>query len=113
MAAIRFLYVTAPDEAAARKIADGLIEARLAACVNIIPGMRSVYRWEGKIESANELVLIVKTTAAAASAARDLIRKLHPYELPCVVALAADEDGSNADFLAWISREVGWPSSQS
>lgn len=106
MPAVSFLYVTAPDETAAAKLADGLVEARLAACVNIIPGMRSVYRWEGQIESANELVLIVKTTAEAAPAARDLIRRLHPYELPSIVAFDAASAASNPDFLAWIAGET-------
>lgn len=103
--AATFLYVTAPDEAAAGKLADALVEARLAACVNIIPGMRSVYRWEGRIESASELVLIVKTTASAAPKARDLIRRLHPYEMPSIVAFDASSAGSNPDFLAWIASE--------
>lgn len=106
MPAVSFLYVTAPDETTAAKLAEGLVEARLAACVNIIPGMRSVYRWEGRIESANELVLIVKTTADTAPAARDLIRRLHPYELPSIVAFEASSGASNPDFLAWIVGET-------
>lgn len=104
MAEISFLYVTAPDETAAAKLADGLIEARLAACVNIIPGMRSVYRWEGRVESANELVLIVKTTRAEAQAACDLVRRLHPYETPAIVAFEAAKAGSNPAFLSWIDE---------
>ncbi|MEX0643738.1 MAG: divalent-cation tolerance protein CutA [Parvularculaceae bacterium] len=106
MAKINFLYTTAPDAKSADEIARALIERRLAACVNVIPGMTSTYRWKGKIEATAEIVLIVKTTAAVAPAARDLILELHPYDTPCVVALPILESASNQAFLDWIAAET-------
>lgn len=106
MAKINFLYTTAPDAATAEKIARALIERRLAACVNVIPGMISTYRWEGRIETGAEVVLIIKTTAAAAPAARELVLALHPHETPCVVALPIVEDASSRAFLDWIAAET-------
>lgn len=106
MTKILLLYVTAPDAASADEIAAALIESRLAACVNIIPGMRSLYRWQGAVEAAEEYVLVVKTTAEAAGEARALICDRHPYETPCVLALEARAEGSNPAFLDWIARET-------
>ncbi len=107
MTNINFLYTTAPDAATADRIARALIEKRLAACINAIPGMISTYRWKGNVEAADEVVLIVKTTAAAARDARDLICALHPYETPCVVALPVAADVSSKAFLDWIAAETG------
>jgi periplasmic divalent cation tolerance protein len=106
MAEFVLLYATAPDAKLAESIAAELVEARAAACVNIIPGMRSVYRWRGKIESADEVVLIVKTTMAAAERARALILERHPYENPAVLGLPLDADCSSAAFLDWIAEET-------
>lgn len=102
MDAITFLYSTAPDEAVATAMAEVLVETGAAACVNIIPGMRSVYRWKGKVEAATETVLIVKTTAAAARRAVDLLRERHPYETPAIVSLAVDEALSSKEYCGWI-----------
>jgi len=88
----------------ALKMAHALVERRLAACVNIVPGMESVYRWQGKVETAQEWLLIVKTTAAAFGLVRDAIAELHSYELPeCV--LVSIEDGSPA-YLQWIAESI-------
>ena len=103
---VLLLYVTAPDIDAAEALGDALIEARLAACVNILPGVRARYRWEGKIETAQECVMIVKTTKANAGAARDLIVERHPYETPAVLALPTDAAHSNAAFAQWIREET-------
>ncbi len=107
MAEIVFLYTTAPDAETARRIAHALVEARLAACANIIPGMRSVYRWKGAIETAEEVVAIFKTTAEQAALASSMILRLHPYETPSVVSLPVGEAGSNPAYLAWIAETVG------
>lgn len=104
MDAITFLYSTAPDEAVATAMAEALVETGAAACVNIIPGMRSVYRWKGKVEAATETVLIVKTTAAAARRAIDLICERHPYETPAIVSLAVDEALSSKEYCGWIRK---------
>ncbi|MBT8472544.1 MAG: divalent-cation tolerance protein CutA [Marinicaulis sp.] len=101
-----FLYVTAPDADVADQIAETVIADKCAACVNILPGMRSVYEWGGKVECAEECVLIVKTTAAAAPAARDAIINAHPFDTPCVAALPVDPAGSSTAFLDWICAET-------
>jgi periplasmic divalent cation tolerance protein len=75
------LYMTAPDAETAQRIAEALVEARLAACANIFPGMRSIYRWQGVIETAEEVAAIFKTAAALAEAACALIVRLHPSDL--------------------------------
>ncbi|GAB4520224.1 MAG: divalent-cation tolerance protein CutA [Amphiplicatus sp.] len=106
MTSIIFLYATAPDVDTARKLAAALVEKKLAACVNILGGSTSIYRWRGAVETAEEATLIVKTHECAASAARDLILRLHPYETPCVAALRVDPDASNPAFLEWIRMEA-------
>lgn len=103
MEPIVFLYVTAPDEAAAGRIAEALVEGRLAACVNILPRIRSVYRWEGAIERADETAMIVKTTAARADAARAIIQSRHSYETPVIAALVIDSGRSGEKFVRWIA----------
>lgn len=107
MSGIVFLYATAPDEATARHIGAALVNARLAACVNVLPAVWSVYRWNDAIESGNETSFLVKTTAEQAPAACAEILRLHPYETPCVAALPVDAMGSNAGYLDWIRRESG------
>jgi periplasmic divalent cation tolerance protein len=100
----RIVLTTAGSEDDARKIARYLVEQKLAACVNIIPHMESIYRWQNKVESAREWLLLIKTTAAAFPAVRDAIRALHSYELPeCL--LIAIEDGS-PEYLEWLAESV-------
>ena len=84
-----------------------LVQEKLVACANILAEMRSVYRWEGNVEIAAETPIILKTTAGSAAAARDRIVALHPHEVPCVVALPIETNGSNAGFLDWINDNVG------
>lgn len=109
MSEIVFLYATAPDRALAAKIAERLVESRAAACVNLLPGIESVYRWQGRVERAEEVALIVKTTAAAAGFARAEIRALHPYETPAIAAWPVSAAGADPDFLAWIRAETAPP----
>ncbi|WP_297057220.1 divalent-cation tolerance protein CutA [Thermosulfurimonas sp.] len=101
------LYVTAGSVREAEDLARGLLEKRLCACVNIFPGMRSFYWWEGRIESAEEAVLIVKTTPEKARAAREEIVKRHSYSCPCVLELPVA--GGHEPFLEWIERETTRP----
>lgn len=103
MTDIVFLYVTAPNAETAARIARTLIEEKRAACVNIHGEMRAVYAWEGRVEIQLETPMIVKTTAAAAAAAKDRIIALHPYDEPCVAALPVRRDGSSEPFLDWIA----------
>jgi periplasmic divalent cation tolerance protein len=88
----------------AEKIARYLVENRLAACVNVIPQVKSIYRWQGKLESAAEWLLLVKTTAERFPRVRDAIRGLHSYEVPECIVIPV-EDGS-ASYLHWIEDSV-------
>jgi periplasmic divalent cation tolerance protein len=100
----RIVLTTTGSEEEARKIARHLIENRLAACVNIIPQIESIYRWQGKVESSREWLLLAKTTQERFPAVRDAIRKLHSYDLPECVAINI-EDGSS-DYLQWLGDSV-------
>jgi periplasmic divalent cation tolerance protein len=101
---IRLLYATCATEDEARTIAEALVEARFAACCNLIPGMTSLYRWQGKIEQARECVLIVKTRADLVDRATDMIKMKHSYTVPCVLPIYVPE-GGNSDYLAWLRAE--------
>ena len=100
----RVVLVTAPDEAIAQKLARGLVEQRLAACVNLVGGVTSVYRWEGSVEESAEVLMVVKTTASKLSEAERWLLANHPFDVPEFVALtpAAVE----AKYLAWLVGEV-------
>jgi periplasmic divalent cation tolerance protein len=100
----RLVLSTAGSEEEARKIANALVEQKLAACVNIIPQIESIYRWQGKVESSREWLLLIKTSAEKFGAVRDAIRELHSYDLPECMALAID-DGSSA-YLGWIEDSL-------
>lgn len=93
-----------PDDASATRIADALVDERLAACVSILPGVRSVYRWQGRIEHAGEMLLLVKTSAGRADTLRERIVALHPYELPEVIMVEAD--GGLPAYLDWVATET-------
>ncbi len=101
---IRMLYITAGSRDEAKKIGRALVEARLAACANVIDGMESVYWWEGKLTEDREAVLIVKTRADLVDAVTARVKALHSYAVPCVVALPI-LDG-NPGFLAWVATET-------
>lgn len=94
-----------PDDASAARIAETLVDERLAACVNILPGVRSVYRWQGQVERADELLLLVKTSAQRADTLRERILALHPYELPEVIMV--EVDGGLPAYLDWVAAESG------
>jgi periplasmic divalent cation tolerance protein len=100
----RIVLSTASSEEEARKIARHLVERQLAACVNIVPQIESVYRWQGKVEEAREWLLLIKTTSERFPAVRDALRELHTYDVPECIAIAA-EDGS-AGYLDWIGESV-------
>jgi periplasmic divalent cation tolerance protein len=104
--AARLIYSTWPDEAQAEACAATLVERRLAACVTILPGARSVFRWNGEVERKHEAVMLVKTAADRAWALRDALREAHPYEVPCILAFDVNDDDSNKDFLQWAAAET-------
>jgi periplasmic divalent cation tolerance protein len=93
-----------PDEESANAIALALVEERLAACVNILPRVQSIYRWEGAVESATEIPLLIKATAANYSALETAIRDRHPYTVPEIIALPV-ERGLSA-YLDWVASET-------
>ncbi len=93
-----------PDAASAQMLAALLVEQRLAACVNILAPCRSVFRWQGKIEDASEVPLLIKTTAAAYPALEAAIRDHHPYELPEIVAVAIEH--GLPEYIAWVAAEA-------
>jgi periplasmic divalent cation tolerance protein len=98
------IYTTAPSREVADALAASLIDKCLCACVNMFDGMRSVYRWEGKVESATEVAMIIKTVAAHTDAIKALIAEEHPYDNPACLVLEV-KDGL-PDFLDWIARET-------
>jgi periplasmic divalent cation tolerance protein len=93
-----------PDQAAARSLAEQLVAARLAACVNILAPCRSVYRWQGEVETADEVPLLIKTRAERFAELAAAIRASHPYELPEVIAL--DIAAGLPEYLAWVTAET-------
>lgn len=99
-----FLYTTLPDERAAKEIAASLVEAKLAACVNIHPPMTSVYEWEGKLETATEVACFIKTREALVPQVMETLRKCHPYSVPAMLVLPI-ADG-NEDYLSWARRQT-------
>jgi periplasmic divalent cation tolerance protein len=98
------VLTTAGSENEARKLAHAMVERKLAACVNIVPRIQSVYLWEGRVESAEECLLIIKTTRNAEQQVRTTIKELHSYQLP--ECLAIEVDGGSNEYLQWISASV-------
>lgn len=101
--AVRILLCTAPPTKA-RKVAGLLVEEGLAACVNLVPGLRSIYRWKGEILDEPETLLIIKTTAEQAGSVAARLPELHPYEVPELLALTPT--AGLAPYLAWLSAQV-------
>jgi len=102
--AARLVLTTVGDRASAERLARSLVEERLAACVNLLPGVHSIYRWEGSVEASDEILLVIKTTHAAHAALAARVRAQHPYELPELVTL----DPAHVDpaYLRWIGESV-------
>ncbi len=98
------VLVTTPTPERGAEIARALVEERLAACGNVVPGLRSIYRWEGKVQDDAEALLVLKTTRARFDALRDRVLALHPYEVPEVIALPVE--AGSARYLAWIDAET-------
>ena len=104
MTELRVVLVTAPRGEPAARIARDLVDSRLAACVNIVPAVRSIYRWEGQVCDEGEDLLVIKTAAGRVDELAACVREIHPYSVPEVVALAAD--GVSPAYLAWVLAET-------
>ena len=100
----RIVLTTCGERAAAEALARALVEERLAACVNLVPGVHSIYRWEGKVETADETLLVIKTTAERLGTLTLRITELHAYEVPEVLVLEAE--GGEHRYLEWLQRET-------
>jgi periplasmic divalent cation tolerance protein len=101
---VRVVLVTAPDAETGEALARALVEARLAACANVVTGVRSVYRWQGEVKSDAEVLLLLKTRADRAEALAARVKELHPYDLPEVLELPAV--GGSAAYLDWVRTET-------
>lgn len=97
------VYTTYPSLVEAEQAGRSLVEKGLAACVNIMPGMRSIYRWQGNVEQAEEVVMIVKTRAAQKEAVAAEVKRTHSYDTPAILFLPAE--GGNTDYIQWIVSE--------
>jgi periplasmic divalent cation tolerance protein len=93
-----------PDEPSAQRLAELLVERRVAACVNVLAPCRSVYRWEGKTESATEVPVLIKTTAARYAALEAEIRSAHSYALPEIIAVPIQR--GLPEYLSWVAAET-------
>jgi periplasmic divalent cation tolerance protein len=101
---IALVYSPCPGEECAREIGAKLLEERLAACVNLLPGMRSLYRWEGKLCDETECLMLAKTSSEHAPALQARVAELHPYECPCVLTLPVAD--AHPPFTQWIADET-------
>lgn len=104
MTTIRFLYVPCPTSDVAAALAKSALHARLAACANIIPAVRSVYWWDGELQDDAEALLILKSADQQLDALRAKVMEEHPYEVPCVATLALED--VNAAYAAWLTASL-------
>jgi periplasmic divalent cation tolerance protein len=104
MAKAFVVLTTTSDRATAERIAHALVEERLAACVNLVPGVRSIYRWKGAVEAADEVLCVIKTTAARLPRLKARLVALHPYDVPEVIALPIA--AGHTPYLGWLADAV-------
>lgn len=102
---LRLVFTTCSSQSMAEELAASLVEHRHAACVNVLPAVSSIYRWLGKIERADEVLLVIKTAMSELPAIERTITALAGYELPEVVAV--EIDGGSSDYLAWVAASIG------
>lgn len=100
------VYTTWPDAETAQAAGLAAVQARLAACANILGPLQSIYAWKGQVEQTSETPMLLKTRASCAEALRAMIARRHPYETPCILALPLLNAGSNIDFLHWIEEQT-------
>jgi periplasmic divalent cation tolerance protein len=100
-----FVLTTLPNSDAAAEMAKSLVTERLAGCANLIPAVRSIYRWQGKVQDENEVLVLFKTRQENYEALKARILELHPYEVPEVLAIPVEQ--GYAGYLEWLARETG------
>ncbi len=105
-----FVYTTWPTAVEAEAAGRSLVEWRLAACVNILPGMTSIYRWQGAVERGEEAVMIIKTRASLASEVSDAVKRLHSYETPAILVMPLES--VEKGYLGWLLAETGEPAKE-
>ncbi len=101
---LALIYATFPDLTTARSIGEGLVRAQLAACINVLPGVTSIYRWDGQIEEAQEVAALIKTRRSVWDAVRSFIKDAHPYETPVIILV--DIGAVDADAKRWLMESV-------
>jgi periplasmic divalent cation tolerance protein len=101
----RIVLTTVGSDRKARELAEALVDRRLAACVNVIGPIQSIYRWQGAIEQAEERQLVIKTTAGRVAALEARLGELHPYEVPELLVMAVT--GGGARYLSWLAESTG------
>lgn len=99
------VFSTCPTQQSAEEMAQHLIELRLAACVNILPNLKSIYRWQGNIETATEFLMIIKTSSDNYQKLEEVLRKIHPYNTPEIIALPISQ--ALPDYLQWVVNNTG------
>ncbi len=104
MSKVSVVLMTAPDETVAATIAGTVVEEKLAACGNLIPRIRSIYRWQGELCDDSEVMVVFKTTDAVFEALKHRLVELHPYECPEIIEI--DVKGGNADYLSWVIAQT-------
>ena len=103
---IRWTYITVSNREEARNIGQTLVEEKIAACVNLLAPMESIYLWNGEMQQDQETVLIAKTTAQMMPTLTRRVKELHSYEVPCILAIPVAHNEGNHEFLAWIRQQV-------
>lgn len=101
---VQMIYITCKDEKEATEIANKLVEEKLVACGNIIPEIKSVYWWKGKVEQENEALLLCKTTPSKIGAVIERVKELHSYDVPCVVSYGSSDVSES--YRDWVYKEV-------
>ncbi len=101
---VRVALVTTPDEATAERLVEALVEEEVVACGTIVPGVRSIYRWQGAVERAGEVLVVLKTTSGGVARLLERVPALHPYDVPEVLVLPIE--AGNGPYLDWVTRSV-------
>ncbi len=102
---LRLVYITTSNDQEAKKIGRHLVQEELAACINILPGMSSIYRWKGEIVEETECVLIAKTHYSKMKQLTRRVKELHDFDCPCVISITLTENEGNRDYLDWLLKE--------